>query len=383
MSENVGIIRDCTGCWACYNACPADCIRMSPSGRGGHIRPFVDAGRCIGCGLCLKACPEYGESDLHYPLKAFAARSRDMSDYVTSSSGGIASVLSSYIVEHGGAVYGCCPDGLDFRHARAVTEDGLRGFKGSKYVQSSMHDMFRKVRGDLSAGLTVLFIGTPCQVAGLKGYIGKIPDRLYLVDLVCHGVPSQKMLREHIRHIIGDERADSVTFRRGSRFELAIYSSGKAVYKSEFWKNSFEDMYYRAFFYGISYRDSCYACRFAGPERGADITIGDFWGINDPDRLPFGAEDGLSLAMPVTDKGLALLNAVGDRIFMEERPVGEAVAGNPQLRHPSGFTMRVRLFRLLHGILPFDAAVRMAFADKLLRRHLYALKHKMLRRDAK
>lgn len=383
MSENVSTIRDCTGCWACYNACPAGCIVMKPAGRSGHVRPHVEADGCVGCGLCLKACPSYGEIDLHYPLKAFASRTRDKSDYMTSSSGGMASVLSSHVIGQGGVVYGCSSDGLDIRHVRAVSKDELPKFKGSKYVQSSIYDIFRKVKADLAAGLPVLFIGTPCQVAGLRKYIGRVPDRLYLVDLICHGVPSQKMFSGHLKHVLGKEKPDAVSFRTGSRFELAVYSSGKLLYKSEFWKDPFEDMYYRAFFYGISYRDSCYKCRFARPERVSDITIGDFWGIKNPGTLPFGTEDGLSVALPVTEKGLALLDAIRDSLFIEERPVEEAVAGNDQLRHPFRFTRRVSLFRAFYGILPFDAAARLAFMDKQLMRWLSGMKHKILRKDAK
>ncbi|MBO8445125.1 MAG: Coenzyme F420 hydrogenase/dehydrogenase, beta subunit C-terminal domain [Bacteroidetes bacterium] len=383
MSENVSTIRDCTGCWACYNACPAGCIVMKPAGRSGHIRPHVEAGGCVGCGLCLKACPSYGEIDLHYPLKAFASRVRDKSDYMTSSSGGMASVLSSHVIGQGGVVYGCCADGIDIRHVRAASKDELPKFKGSKYVQSSIYDAFRKIKTDLAAGLPVLFIGTPCQVAGLRKYIGRVPDRLYLVDLICHGVPSRKMFSEHLRHVTGKEMPDAVSFRTGSRFELTVYSSGKLLYKSEFWRDPFEDMYYRAFFYGVSYRDSCYKCRFARPERVSDITIGDFWGIKNPDTLPFGTEDGLSVALPVTEKGLVLLDAVEDRLFIEERPVGEAVSGNDQLRHPFRFTRRVSLFRMLYGVLPFDAAARLAFADRQAVRWMTAMKHKILQRDAK
>ena len=208
----------------------------------------------------------------------------------------------------------------------------------------------------------MLFIGTPCQVAGLKSYIRHIPSHLYLVDLICHGVPSQKMLLEHVGQIVNNRSAEQLSFRKGQLFRLEIMSQGGTVYSSE----PHKDMYYRAFLSGISYRESCYECPFARKERVGDITIGDFWGLQNTASLPLKTEEGVSVLLPSTEKGKALIAAVKSSLNIYERSVDEAVNGNDQLRFPVKKALPAKIFNVLYPVVAFDKIVTVCVAGQKL-----------------
>lgn len=189
----------CTGCEACANVCAHTAITMKPD-YSGYKYPSVDINKCTDCGTCQKICPLLSLNQRYYPLESLAVTTKHELDTLSSASGGAASLLSRVIIRRGGVVYGC--DGTDIRnvhHTRISTLDGIERLKGSKYVQSAINDIYRQIKVDLKNGLEVLFIGTPCQVAGLLGFLRyKTYENLYTVDLVCHGVPSQKMLNDNI-----------------------------------------------------------------------------------------------------------------------------------------------------------------------------------------
>lgn len=254
---------DCSGCNACAEACPKHCIEMI-SDKKGFLYPKLDTAVCIDCGVCEKVCPfEEENRKLHAPLAAYAAWNKDREQYLASSSGGAAHVFSSHIIKQEGVVYACTSEGMRIRHIRVDSLQELSKLQGSKYVQSDVRRLFGQVKADLQAGKPVLFIGTPCQVAGLKNYIKRIPEHLYLVDLICHGVPSQQMLHEHIHHILNGRSAEQLSFRKGQLFRIELAARCGTVYSSE----PHKDMYYRAFLKGISYRESCYCCPFARKEK--------------------------------------------------------------------------------------------------------------------
>lgn len=345
--------KDCSGCNACAEACPKHCIEMIPD-KKGFLYPKVDTSTCIDCGVCTKVCPfEDGNIHLKPPLTAYAAWNKDREQYLASSSGGAAQVFSSYIINQGGVVYGCTSDDMRIRHIRVDALSDLHKLQGSKYVQSDVRELFSKVKADLKANKPVLFIGTPCQVAGLKNYIKQIPEHLYLVDLICHGVPSQQMLNEHIAHVLNGRTAKQISFRKGEQFRFEITTQYGAAYFAEYHK----DKYYRAFFNGISYRESCYRCPFARKERASDITIGDFWGLQNAASLPLNKEEGISVMLPLTEKGNKLISATKLEMHAYERNAQEAIDGNTQLQCPMKGTLSRRIFNALYPILPFDTAV--------------------------
>lgn len=342
--------KDCCGCNACSEVCPKHCIEMTFDSKG-FLYPKIDANNCIECGLCEKVCPMIEKNTaVNFPVAAYAGRNKDMKQYLSSSSGGAAFVMSSHILEKGGVVYGCCSEGVTVRHIRVSHPSELGKLQGSKYVQSDVRGIFRQVKHDLVSGTPVLFIGTPCQVAGLKNFVRTVPDHLYLVDLICHGVPSQQMLQDHIDSIIGGHQIDHIAFRKGNDILLSL--SGKDFeYEVNVWNEPYKDMYIRGFIDGLTYRPGCYACPFAKAERCSDITIGDFWGFKGATEIE--KKNGLSVIIPSTEKGMAILKEVSDSIYMEESSVTDAVNGNTQLRKPTHKGIRGHIFNLLYPRLSF------------------------------
>ena len=351
----------CTGCMACFNICPKSCISMRPL-KLAHLYPDVNQDLCIDCQMCKKVCPQNNRQNTHYPITAFAGWHSDREQYLTSTSGGAAAALAQTIIRDGGVVYGCSSEtGLKFRHIRVADLKSLIKLKGSKYVQSYIGHTYREVKKDLKDSLTVLFIGTPCQCAGLKSYLGKNYDNLYCVDLICHGVPSQKLLTKHLMKVSGG-KADYVTFRKGNDMALRVFDkSGKKIYYSNVWNNRYKDVYYNTFIDGYTYRDSCYTCAYANPERCSDATVGDFWGLSD--TVEHDSINGCSCILPITEKGYELIRK--SELILIERPVMEAVEGNSQLRHPSRKTRRICIFRNIQSVLGPAVAYRLCELDRI------------------
>lgn len=196
---------ECCGCTACASICPHDAISMQPD-KMGFLYPVVNERKCMDCGLCEEVCAFHAHYDTHLNLphpEAYAARHKDMCEVETSRSGAVFIAISDWILEQGGIVYGAGYTG-HFRvvHKRATTKEERDEFKGSKYVQSDLGNIFRIVKQDLKDGRIVLFSGTPCQTAGLNAYIGrKLRENLYLVDIVCHGVPAPYLWRDFLVYL--------------------------------------------------------------------------------------------------------------------------------------------------------------------------------------
>ena len=196
---------DCCGCTACASVCAHNAITMKPDVMG-FLYPVVDKAKCVDCGLCEKVCSfnEHYDTSLNLSKPdAYAARHTDMDEVETSRSGAAFIAISDWILKQGGVVYGAgYADHFRVVHKRAVTPEERDEFKGSKYVQSDMESVFWQVKQDLKNGMIVLFSGTPCQTSGLNAYVGKkLRENLYLVDIVCHGVPAPYVWRDYLAYL--------------------------------------------------------------------------------------------------------------------------------------------------------------------------------------
>ena len=354
----------CTGCHACINICGQKAISMQPDSLG-FLYPQIDASLCVDCGLCVKVCPVNHPPKAVYPAQVYAVQSADMADLMSSTSGGAASVFSQYMISQGGVVYGCSgSDITHICHKRIENHSDLHQLKGSKYVQSNIGSVFQQVRSDLKSGRKVLFIGTPCQTAAIRNYFPN-DTHLFIVDLICHGVPSQRLLRESLPNDFTSLHVDHVEFRASTKYHFSAKNGISTVYSRPLNK----DLYMKGFFTALFYRNSCYSCKFAQTARVGDLTLGDFWGVSLPEHTNEESK-GISLCMINTESGKKLLKRISTNIKQFERPLSEAVTGNKQLSHPMPRTFRVRLFQWLYPKFGFHWGVRCAIPEIILKNRL-------------
>lgn len=324
---------DCCGCTACASICAHDAIKMEPDALG-FLYPKVDKDKCVDCGLCEKVCAFNDNYDTSLNLEkpiVYGARHKDMNEVETSRSGAAFIAISDYILEQGGVVYGAgYTDHFRVVHKRATTKEERDEFKGSKYVQSDMTGVFRQVKQDLRDGLTVLFSGTPCQTSGLNSYIGKrLRENLFLVDIVCHGVPSPYMWRDYIAYLEKKQGSPIVwvNFRDKQKYGWAAHHE---TFKFKMGgKMSFTYLFYKH----IMFRKSCGNCHFTNTKRPSDITIADFWGW-EKTNPNFNADNkGCSLVLLNTEKGRKLFEAVHDRLNTMPAKLEDCL--QPNMMHPS------------------------------------------------
>lgn len=310
-------LRNCCGCTACFSICPQKAISMGPDEKG-FLYPRIDSKSCNNCGLCLRACPFHKgfhiDNNLGEP-DVYAVKHRSDNIRMKSSSGGMFSAVTDYILDMGGIIYGAAYNrNFEVLHQRAETYGARDQFCGSKYVQSNLEKVFKQVQADLATNRDILFSGTPCQTAGLYSFLKtrRIDmDKLYLCDLVCHGTPSPKIFKDYLCSLEKKHHSkiSSLTFRYkllGWRAQaVAVFFENKTQYISI----PLKDVYYQLFSSDIILRDSCYECPFTNLQRPSDITLADFWGIEK--YLPeFEDEKGVSLALVNTEKGRRLYKAV-------------------------------------------------------------------------
>ncbi len=328
--------KDCSGCSACANICPKNCIKMERD-EMGFAYPEVDADVCINCGRCEKVCPILSPAKENSPLSVKGAKNRDESVRRTSSSGGTFFELANDIISRGGIVYGCAlDDKLVARHIGVETLDGLSALKGSKYVQSDVGATYREVKKHLISGREVLYSGTPCQIAGLKNYLGKSYDNLLLVDVLCHGVPSPGVFADYLDYLSERFGAKpiSVNFRNKEKSWKRLYFEVKFDNGKRYFTFCGYDRYMSMFLNNISLRPSCYDCRFTTVNRQGDITLGDFWGIGR--KYPERDDDkGISLIIVNTENGEKAYGEISDKFDTFESDIETAKAGQKTLSSPT------------------------------------------------
>ena len=346
----------CTGCGACRAACHIGAIQMVQDIEG-FLYPIVDTNLCVFCGTCLKVCPVKTEiTQAAIPEKCYSARLKDEKLLLHSSSGGafpsIVKILGDKCVVFG-VKY---TSSLEVMHDWALGKDAFV-FQGSKYVQSNMENVYEKVRNFLEASEQVFFTGTPCQVAGLKLFLKKEYDNLLCAELICHGVSSPGVFKSYLDALVQKEHTQIVSFNfRDKR----IQSGGENFYTTFTTddgkiKGSRYDLFTCAFLNNILLRPACFNCKFRSRSRCADIVLGDFWGIKEIDPKQY-SNKGVSLIVPITLKGISVVEKLKQIMDMHEFIIEDALKYNKQFLNQTNKTvLRDHFFKSYLSLNVIDA----------------------------
>ena len=352
---------DCTGCGACYNICPVNAIKMEPD-KEGFLYPHI-SDKCISCGKCERVCPKIhpDKSNVEEP-ECYAARAND-EIRAESSSGGMFTVLAEHIIDLGGVVFGAeMTADYSVHHVCVDRKEDLYRIRKSKYVQSSMGTVYGEIATYLKEGRKVLFVGCPCQVAAVKNYIGKNRENFFCVDILCHGVPSVKMLQDYMRERFAPGTVEGIDFRskaNGWRSDqLRILWKDGSAQQIPMWESEYEIGFQKS----ICLRDGCEDCEFCGHQRQGDLTIGDFWRINDYDpNLNDGK--GTSAVLVNNEIGRKLLDCVRNELLDIQKTPLSAAARNrlkPVVKsHPSK-----ERFKFLYPQHTFCESIRQCIDEK-------------------
>lgn len=346
MQEIVAHDR-CTGCSACMNRCPRNCILMK-AGNGGFLYPVIDAAACIDCGQCQAVCPA-----LHHDAyssdalpKAYAAHQNSKDALEQCSSGGVFELLARDTLARGGAVFGAAFDAsYQVIHQGAEHWEGASLFLQSKYVQSAIGNTYQEAKRFLDTGRPVLFTGTPCQISGLKLFLGKPYPGLLCQDIACHSVPSPQIWTDYLSQLqiqYGSSIAD-IFFRKKEpdweRYHFQIRFTNGSVHDCI----GTDTPYMKAFINGLISRPSCYTCPFKGLHRDSDITLADFWGVQQLCPSAYYSK-GTSLVLLHTQEGADAFDRIKRYLTAQKVDPLLAVSANPAATVPSKRSARYQHF---------------------------------------
>ena len=376
----------CTGCSACEQVCAHGAIHMRQDYEG-FVYPHVDTKSCIECGLCSTICPQkQGQKQSEEKTEIYAAYNTNENIRAASTSGGLFSMFSQWVLSQGGVVFGAAfTDTWMVRHEVAKNDIEYARFRGSKYVQSDVTGIYKQVKSYLKNDIWVLFSGTPCQIDGLKAYLRKDYEKLLIIDVVCHGVPSPKLWAKFLNWLKGKyevRQFKDIRFRAKTNgwekcmVEFDVETKKNAADTIRFaWA---EDMYTNLFEHGISLRPSCNQCKYRSIVHPSDITLGDCWHFQTYAPELFDNK-GLSLIMLHTEKGKQLFKDISASL-VNKQLAPEIVA--EQLAAEAGYyseSSGAKEFYILQNILPLEVAAKYAKRKSLAQRIKSKLK-KLIRK---
>ena len=316
----------CCGCAACMQICSKHAIKME-NDKTGFRYPVIDQNRCVECKRCLHVCPSCNAKERTDDIqKCYAVQNKNHREIIESSSGGVFSRLAHRTLQLGGVVIGAAfNEKFEVKHIVVENEEEMYKIRGSKYVQSNTENIYEIVRIYLYNKQRVLFSGTPCQINGLYGYLGKTSELLLTVDFVCHGVPSPAVWEKYKAELFEGENIEWVNFREKSKgwVDFALKMDGE---KTHYYKNYMQDEYMYAFMQNWDLRRSCYQCEAKGLKRKSDITLADYWGYQ---GSCFSCKDlGVSMLILHTPKAIIAFEEIKAELIYEEKDLLEALSGN-------------------------------------------------------
>lgn len=344
----------CSGCYACLNICPKRCISMKVD-EEGFWYPVIDKEKCIKCNMCEKVCSIYNElNTISDEIIAYACKNKNEKIRKASSSGGIFSLLCEQVTKNGGVVFGAAfNENFEVEHIYAETLQECSKFRESKYVQSKIGNTYKQVKEFLEDGRLVLFSGTPCQISSLDLFLMKKKyDNLIMVDIACHGVPSPLVYKKYIQLLEekNQSKISKVSFRNkitgwknySVKFDLINGNSINEI--------GYNNIYMKGFLSDIYLRPSCYECRSKKPISSADITLADYWGIENIHK-DFDDDRGVSLVLANTQKGQCLLDKISSNMEIIGTDFQYAVSCNPSIVRAANInTKREKFFKDINKV---------------------------------
>lgn len=343
---------ECCGCYACTNVCPKQCIDMKIDNEGFWY-PEVDKEKCIDCSLCEKVCPELATPKKEdFKTIAYACKNKKEDVRLSSSSGGVFTSLCEYVINNGGVVFGVAfNSNFEVQHMEATTIEECEKFRGSKYVQSKIGETYKKAKKYLDEGKIVLFSGTQCQIKGLNLFLRKKYNNLIAVDIVCHGVPSPRVFnlyKENLKKEYNSE-INSVSFRDKSngwknyRYKIS-FKDGQVDQKLHH-----NNIYSQGFLSDLYLRPSCYSCEAKNFKSNSDITLADYWGVQNK-HAEFDDDKGISLILVNSEKGKYIFEKISENIEVINTDLDYAISHNPSMIRPVKYNIkRENFFRELNN----------------------------------
>lgn len=335
-----GLLQKCTGCMACVDACPKKCI-TSEEGKGGFKFTHIDESECINCGKCYSVCPIETNKKHSEEQHLYAAYSIDAACRNGGSSGGIFELLAKHFMNHGYYVCGAAFDGNVLKHCIVAPGGDIKPLLKSKYVQSDTKGIYSQINDLLKKGERVFFCGTPCQVSALVNSTAEsFRERLFTADIICHGVPSQKMFDGYIGALEQKHggkiaefsfRVKDNRFKHAHGYSYDVSKNGKTLKVNGIYSNS---TYYNAFKNYLMFRESCYDCRYTTVQRVSDITLADFWGIEKYD-FDGNVDKGVSMIITNTQNGDKAFGEIKEEIVSREFPIQYGIDSNHCFTNPT------------------------------------------------
>lgn len=322
----------CTGCTACATVCPKKAISLVEDMEGFKY-PVIDQDKCINCGLCKKKCPVLNTNTNNSLNKCYVGYNKSDLEREKSSSGAIFSLVANYILDNDGIVIGASFDKNNkLVHIAITNKNELDGLKGSKYLQSDLGNIYSYIKQNIK-NKKILFVGTPCQVAGIKQIVNS--KNLICLDLICHGVPSPKLFDKYIKELEQKNNGKLLNYNfRDKVTGWDTYSNTAIFENSKTTDLAKNNKYMKLFLADIALRKSCYNCKFKLGNKYSAITLGDFWGVDKqyPDMYN---KKGVSAIIINTELGINLFKSVKKNMVYKECNLDEILISNISLKASS------------------------------------------------
>lgn len=369
----------CTGCTACMNICPTGAISMKEDNEGFKY-PTIDQKKCINCGLCKRTCPVINTSSNESLNESFIGYNKNEEIRLKSSSGGIFSILANYVLDNSGIVIGAAFIDNKLKHIAIEKKEYLYKLRSSKYLQSNLEDIFKYIKNNIK-NKKILFTGTPCQTAGLKAFLKKDYDNLICIDVVCHGVPSPLLFSKYVSELEkeNNDKLINYDFRDKSKGWTPYLNSAKFKNKTVKTK-AIDNPYMKLFLSDVALRESCFNCNFKLGNKYSDITLGDFWGVNNyyPEM---NDNKGISAIIINTEKGKEIFKNISNDIIFKECKLEEIVNGNPSLKYSGKYpTNRKKFFNDFDKYTTVELSKKYSKKNKLYKKVMRKIKSILIKK---